>query len=247
MSRPERRKKRDKMKTTPDASTYKKHCINESLTYSIPDRLVGPTDISLQPVRGSGGICSICICPLASSALDIVKLPNCNDEFHEACIKSALKHSVKCPNCKTLAIEKLQGTSPSGTMTVLSNPSVDVSGFAGAGSISITYTMQGGIQKAFHQHPGTRYSGTCRVAYLPDNEHGRELLKRLKYAFQHGLMFTVGTSLTTQQPNVIVWAGIHVKTSLHGGAQAHGWPDPNYFQNVSGELDGLGVPPGKQI
>jgi deltex-like protein len=86
-----------------------------------------------------------------------------------------------------------------------------------------------------------------RIAYLPNNVQGQELLKRLKYAIQHGLMFTIGTSLTTRQPNVIVWSGIHVKTSPHGGVSVHGWPDENYFQNANGELDGLGVPSALQI
>ena len=229
---------RQQMTTTP---------MHETVVYNVPNTLVAPSDIMLQPVVGSGGSCSICICPLVSADRDIVKLPNCNDEFHEACIKSALKHSVKCPNCKAPATEKLQGSSPAGMMTILSSPSVDVSGFAGAGSISITYAMKGGTQRAFHQNPGVRYSGTTRVAYLPNNAHGRALLTRLKYAFQHGVMFTIGTSLTTHQPNMIVWAGIHVKTSAHGGSQAHGSPDPNYFQNANGELDGLGVPTAPQI
>lgn len=109
----------------------------------------------------------------------------------------------------------------------------------------MAFTMKGGVQKAFHQNPGASYSGTTRIAYLPNNSQGQELLKRLKHAFQHGLMFTIGTSLTTQQPNMIVWSGIHVKTSAHGGM--HGWPDPNYFQNANGELDGLGIPPALQI
>ena len=244
VSQPPRRKKRAKGTATgvsagQQTTTTPAH---ETVVYNVPNTLVGPSDIALQSVVGSGGNCSICICPLVSADRDIVKLPNCNDEFHEACIKRALKHSVKCPNCKAPTTEKLQGNSPTGTMTILSNPSVDVSGFSGVGSISMTYVMKGGTQKAFHQNPGKRYSGTTRIAYLPNSAQGRELLMRLKYAFQHGLMFTIGTSLTTHQPNMITWSGIHVKTSPHGGAQAHGWPDPNYFQNVNGELDGLGVP-----
>ena len=39
----------------------------------------------------------------------------------------------------------------------------------------------------------------------------------------------VGTSVTTGQTNTVVWGGIHIKTSPHGGATAHGWPDDGYF------------------
>jgi deltex-like protein len=219
--------------------------VPETIVYKVPTKLAGPSDTALQPVVGSGGKCSICICALESTDPNIVKLQKCNHEFHRACIESSLKHSVKCPDCRVLITGKLQGTSPSGSMSILANPSVDVSGFPGEGSISVCYNMKGGVQKAFHQNPGVSYVETTRTAYLPDNSQGRELLKRLKYAFQHGLMFSISASLTTMQTNMIVWSGIHVKTSPHGGA--HGWPDPNYFQNANSELDGRGVPPAWQI
>lgn len=93
---------------------------------------------------------------------------------------------------------------------------------------------------AYHDNPGVSYSGDSRVAYLPDNSEGNQLLKRLIYAFQHGLTFRIGTSLTTGQPNRITWASIHHKTSLRGGP--HGFPDPAYFINCNKELDQLNVP-----
>ena len=54
------------------------------------------------------------------------------------------------------------------------------------------------------------------------------------------MTFTVGTSVTTNEPNVVVWNEIHHKTSPtneHG----HGYPDPNYLDNVIGELAAQGV------
>jgi deltex-like protein len=71
------------------------------------------------------------------------------------------------------------------------------------------------------------------------------LLKRLQYAFSHGLTFTVGTSLTSGLSNSVVWASIHHKTSPSGGA--YGFPDVNYFANCNLELDSLGVPLADQI
>ena len=109
----------------------------------------------------------------------------------------------------------------------------------------MTYEMQEGDQKVYHVNPGVRYDGTLRVAYLPDTDEGRALLKRLQYAFEHGLTFTVGTSLSTGQPNRIVWASIHHKTSTVPGP--HGFPDLGYFLNVNEELDALHVPSVDQL
>jgi len=55
------------------------------------------------------------------------------------------------------------------------------------------------------------------------------------------LTFTIGTSLSTGQPNRIVWASIHHKTSTSPGP--HGYPDTGYFINANEELDALHVPP----
>ena len=37
-------------------------------------------------------------------------------------------------------------------------------------------------------------------------------------------------------------SSIHHKTSPSGGTQSHGFPDPEYFRNCNGELDGVSVP-----
>ena len=79
------------------------------------------------------------------------------------------------------------------------------------------------------------------------NTDGQALLKRLKYAFLHGLTFTVGTSITTGAKNRCTWASIHHKTDMWGGVQTHGYPDPDYFKNCNDEMDGLGVPPANSL
>ena len=93
---------------------------------------------------------------------------------------------------------------------------------------------------SYRSNPGARFTGATRIAYLPDNTEGRDLLKRLEYAFLHGLTFTVGTSLSTGAANIVTWASVHHKTSPHGGP--HGYPDPNFFANCNAELNALGVP-----
>jgi deltex-like protein len=104
----------------------------------------------------------------------------------------------------------------------------------------IKYVLHGGIQKPYHDNPGASFHGDSRLAYLPDSPQGNRLLKRLIFAFRHGLTFRVGASLTTGRKDCATWASIHHKTSVRGGV--HGFPDPSYFQNCNKELDNFGVP-----
>lgn len=74
-----------------------------------------------------------------------------------------------------------------------------------------TYQFPSGVQGPEHPHPGARYSGTSRTAYLPDNAEGQEVLELFKKCFEKRLIFTVGRSVTTGQDNCVVWNGIHHK------------------------------------
>jgi deltex-like protein len=134
---------------------------------------------------------------------------------------------------------------PSGTLYVVLRADLTCDGHEGSGSFVVTYDIESGTQKNYHVNPGETFRGTRRVAYLPDNEEGRKLLKRLKYAFQCGLTFTVGTSLTTGRPNSVTWASVHHKTSLSGGP--YGFPDLGYFINANEELDALDVPDANDL
>ena len=97
-----------------------------------------------------------------------------------------------------------------------------------------------------HRNPGAAFTGVKnRVAYLPHNEDGRQLLMRLEWAFVHGLSLTVGTSLTTGQANSVTWSSIPHKSSRTVGS--HGFPDPNYFANCNKALDDLSVPAAKDL
>ena len=54
------------------------------------------------------------------------------------------------------------------------------------------------------------------------------------------LTFTIGTSVTTGEPDVVVWNEIHHKTEMTNRS-GHGYPDPNYLSNVTLELAAHGV------
>lgn len=105
------------------------------------------------------------------------------------------------------------------------------------GVIVIDYDFPSGLI------PGTRnsYRADHRTAYLPNNDQGKLALGMLMVAFERKLTFMVGTSLTTNEKDVIVWTGIHHKTSRKGGV--HGYPDPKYFDNLFQELKERGITP----
>lgn len=62
----------------------------------------------------------------------------------------------------------------------------------------------------------------------------------LTLAWKRRLTFTIGTSVTTGEPDVVVWNEIHHKTEV-ANTRGHGYPDPNYLSNVMAELARHGV------
>jgi deltex-like protein len=211
-----------------------------SQTNFAPSQIVPiPNTANARPTASSSqATCTICLTELCNEKS--AEIVTCHHAFHEACILDALNHIDKCPVCRKPISGKPQGKSPSGTMeiSVVANP---CPGFVGCNTIQITYNIPSGIQKPYHESPQTRHDGTCRAAYIPNNDEGRGLLLRLKYAFRSGLTFRVGTSLTTGQKNQVTWTSIHHKTSISGGV--HGFPDDVYISNCNSSLDALHVPP----
>lgn len=217
----------------------------EVISYHAPSTLSAPPcafEVVRSPERGAE--CSICLDSLSTAKAVKIK---CGHVFHKRCINSALSLTGKnsCPVCRKLMGEP-QGSMPSGTMTITSS-TVTCQGYQGYGSIVVNYAMTSGVQQCYMANPGQRFTGTNRTVYIPNNLEGRRLVKRLKYAFQRGLTFVVGTSMTTGQQNVVTWSSIHHKTNPSGGARAHGFPDPGYFANVNEELNNLGVPSDDQL
>ncbi|XP_046584247.1 uncharacterized protein LOC124291318 isoform X3 [Haliotis rubra] len=134
-----------------------------------------------------------------------------------------------------------RGNQPPGTMTVATFDHCHVSGYEDVGIIVITYSIPGGKQTDDHPHPGRFYRGVNRRAFLPDNEMGRKVLRMLEIAFDRKLVFTVGRSLTTGQPDVVKWGHIMHKTSQDGGPELYGYPDPEYLIRVVEDLANLGI------
>uniref|UniRef100_A0A8C7E349 E3 ubiquitin-protein ligase n=1 Tax=Naja naja TaxID=35670 RepID=A0A8C7E349_NAJNA len=174
------------------------------------------------------------------------RLAKCAHTFHLLCVLAMYTSgnkdgSLQCPSCKAIYGEKT-GTQPSGKMDVHKLPE-SLPGHENHGSIQITYYINRGIQGPEHPSPGLPYTarGFPRYCYLPDSEKGRKVLELLKVAWRRRLIFTVGTSSTTGENNTVVWNEIHHKTEMTSNVSGHGYPDPNYLDNVLAELAAQGV------
>jgi len=216
-----------------------------SLTYTAPSSLessIFDTSIIEPPLTCNLNeeTCTICLDVLQSNrpcaALNVCKHPHV---FHLDCIQEAMKNEPKCPVCR-LNVNEPQGKSPSGTMHVLYDPR-KCSGHD-VNTIVITYVIPPAFQFRYHENPGKKHGRKFVSAYLPNNIDGQNLLKRLKYAWLHGLTFMVGSSLTSGAHSQCTWASVHHKTCMTGGIENHGYPDPGYFVNCNQELNNLGVP-----
>ena len=68
-----------------------------------------------------------------------------------------------------------------------------------------------------------------------------QVLKLLVTSWERRLTFTVGTSSTTGEGGTVTWNEIHHKTEFGTNQTGHGYPDPNYLDNVILELAAQGV------
>lgn len=68
-----------------------------------------------------------------------------------------------------------------------------------------------------------------------------QVLKLLLVAWDRRLIFAIGTSSTTGEPDTVIWNEIHHKTEFGSNLTGHGYPDPNYLDNVLSELVAQGI------
>ncbi|XP_028914260.1 E3 ubiquitin-protein ligase DTX1 [Ornithorhynchus anatinus] len=174
------------------------------------------------------------------------KLGKCGHMYHFLCLVAMYNNgnkdgSLQCPTCKAIYGEKT-GTQPPGKMEFHLIPHA-LPGFADSQTIRIVYDIPTGIQGPEHPNPGRKFTarGFPRHCYLPDNEEGRKVLRLLIMAWDRRLIFTIGTSNTTGESDTVVWNEIHHKTEFGSNLTGHGYPDPNYLDNVLAELTAQGV------
>ena len=130
--------------------------------------------------------------------------------------RQQLELQGKCPVCSAHYLVSMGNQPEGGTMQVQVQP-YSLAGHPHVGTIVITYNIPSGVQGAGHPHPGVPFSGTHRIAYLPDNAEGKQVLSLLKVCFERRHTFSVGRSLTTGMDNVITWGTVHHKTNTSGG------------------------------
>lgn len=186
-----------------------------------------------------GEKCSICMFEFSKEDENkIAKLDKCEGHFfHIDCIEMChTRAHLKCPICGVI-YGVMTGDMPSGTMSVRKYPAsvLELEGIPNTGVLEITYKMKSGNRGHIN------FPSTTRVAFLPCNDEGKEILRLLLIAFERKLTFTIGTSVTTGRPNQIVWNGIHHKTSVEGGPSFFGYPDPTYFLRIREELAAKGI------
>ncbi|KAF2363640.1 Zinc finger RING-type [Trinorchestia longiramus] len=236
--------KQVKFRTNPSTPTEKvlAQFTKEILDASVSDEKEEPCSICLSPCHEKS-----CYETAKQSARDLVGCVSfslCGHTFHTCCLLMLVpvnSSSISCPNCKTIH-GVLTGTQPvGGTMTVGRVPD-SLPGYPDAQTIIVSYSFPRGVQGPEHPNPGQPYKLVSfpRVGYFPDTPKGNKVLSLLREAFNRRLIFTVGTSATTGTRDCVVWNGIHHKTETtnYGG---HGYPDPNYLDNVIMELAAVGV------
>ncbi|XP_066467945.1 E3 ubiquitin-protein ligase DTX3L [Tiliqua scincoides] len=196
---------------------------------------------SALPSTMAGGVaqeetCAICMDKICQKEV----LPKCKHEFCKECIDQAMRYKPVCPVCNVF-YGLMEGNQPPGKMCISKERKLQLPGYEGYGTIVINYSIPDGLQAKNHPNPGKQFFGAHRTAYLPDNKEGREILQLLQRAFDQKLIFTVGQSRTTGMMNVVTWNDIHHKTSVFGGPESFGYPDPHYLNRVREELKAKGI------
>jgi len=197
--------------------------------------------LSLEEVKEE--VCGICLSEFEEKDdCEAYRLAKCEGRhfFHKPCVGTWILTNKQCPICKA-RYGVQTGTQPTNGKLTIRRQTESLGGYEGHGMIEITYHFSGGVQGPEHPMPGKRYPGTTRVAYLPDNDEGKQVLKLLEEAWKRRLIFAIGTSVTRGVDNQIVWNGIHHKTNPWGGPENYGYPDPTYLTRVKEELKEKGV------
>lgn len=152
----------------------------------------------------------------------------CKNEIHNECYDSLLNSTCSiCPYCHT-SLPNHDNIPPFGTMIIRRDKRQVIFKNNPTKLLYIEYKMD----------ESDKYSADHRGAFIPDTNEGNIIMDRLIHAFIIGCVFSIGRSITRGIDNVIVWNGIHHKTSLTG---IYGFPDDTYLNRVSEELDKLNI------
>ena len=183
----------------------------------------------------SGQMCSICLVNLeADSSMTKTLVCRTPHIFHSSCFESAITNNPRCPLCKTMLVPVYTRPQPAGKMTWKAKRFY-LPGFNTKHNIIIYYKHPQGVWE------GQSYPEDTREAFLPFNDLGVQALKSMITAYERGLTFTVGRSLTRGQDNVVIWSGDVIHKTVLEENDEHGFPDEYYFQRLAEGLNNVGV------
>ncbi|XP_002737980.2 putative E3 ubiquitin-protein ligase DTX3 [Saccoglossus kowalevskii] len=131
-----------------------------------------------------------------------------------------------------------QGKQSKGKMTSSIDKTIHIPEYDKFTTTVIKYTFNEGIRAECHPHPGMKYKGELFTAYLPNNKEGSQLLNLLKKAFDKGLLFGIAPR---EILDTIDWKDIDHKTSVTGGPEINGYPDPDYLKRLRQQLASKGI------
>jgi len=173
---------------------------------------------------------------------------HCEHTFCVSCVQQYFPpgstHPL-CPICGSTsdtALSSQSATQPKdGVMLVTYDNSFRLPGYetSSRGTIIITYCFPPGTQTDNQPHPGQRYNGLTKTAFLPLTLEGTTVVDQLQCAFDARLLFAMA-STDGGKTDEITWNGILHKTNIFGGPQQAGYPDGVYLQRVQRELAAKG-------
>lgn len=187
--------------------------------------------------------CAVCLDPVGGTqTTHIVKPPACEHYFHLGCAEPWFQEHTDCPVCRT-PVTVVRGTQPEHADNVMMQhqSDEDLPGYAGDGTLQLTFFMPSGIQGVDHPMPGHPYYGCSVTAFLPNNSEGKEIARLFGLAFVRRLLFRIGYNDASNQADQIIVNGIELKLRRIGGPANQGYPDPSYFCRLKIDLREMGV------
>jgi hypothetical protein len=195
---------------------------------------LGPLRLVVPTIGDDEDCCFLCLKRLIPAASPCSSCAQCSQNFHRCCADLAMKPTGgACPGCRSKEAFP-PGKCPSGVMTVHFTKEKRADVFTSSGTYVVTYEVFDGVQELHHVSPGKRFEGAKLRTYVPQSEQGDELLKRLKWAWMNGLMFTIG--MTAGDTDHITLKLRTLRTTIDG------CDSKGYITNCNNELDRLGVP-----
>ncbi|KAI8597756.1 hypothetical protein EDD21DRAFT_384610 [Dissophora ornata] len=194
----------------------------------------------------------------ATSPEKVVKLKSCRHCFHDECIKQWFRSKdaqLKCPMCNTMCTTEARSGA---TKKAMAGQRPQKLGPMPDGVMGYSFDVRLACYFIYivipaHDIPDPEYRGQgdapmvkipmdVRHAILPFSARlGPLLMIRVINLFYYGHLFRVGQSLTRGVNNVVIWNGVHLRTSMMG---QFGFPAPNFESNCWQEINNKGVAMG---